>query len=236
MAMVDFHSHVLPGMDDGARNVGVSLDMLRESGAQGVDVLFSTSHFYADEEDPASFLSRRAAAYEELTEAMARTGAAYPEIHLGAEILYFPGMSCADELKGLSMGDTGCLLIEPPMMRWTDMMLDEIEQTGANLGRIPVIAHIDRFMRMLGDDTLFERVRDRKMLIQVNASFFLRSDSLPLALKYLSEGRIHFMGSDCHNMDDRAPNMGMAANVILGAGERGAFSAFNERIYYFLGR
>ena len=57
--MVDFHSHILPGMDDGASSPEESLQMLARSRQQGVDVLFATSHFYADEEDPAAFLVRR---------------------------------------------------------------------------------------------------------------------------------------------------------------------------------
>lgn len=234
--MVDFHSHVLPGMDDGAENVETSLRMLRESARQGVDVLFATSHFYADQEDPQRFLSRRAAAYEELCAETEKSVQVYPDIYLGAEVLFFPGMSGAEELKKLTLGSTNCLLVEPPMMRWSDTMLDEIEQTGQNLSCIPVIAHIDRYMRMLGDDMLFERVKGRRVLIQVNASFFIHEDSRPTALKYLSEGRIHFMGSDCHNMTDRAPNLGAAAAAIRRAGVLKPFSDFNKRIYYFLGK
>lgn len=234
--MVDFHSHVLPGMDDGAENVETSLRMLRESVRQGVNVLFATSHFYADQEDPQRFLSRRAAAYEELCAETEKSVQVYPDIYLGAEVLFFPGMSGAEELKKLTLGSTNCLLVEPPMMRWSDTMLDEIEQTGQNLSCIPVIAHIDRYMRMLGDDMLFERVKGRRMLIQVNASFFIHEDSRPTALKYISEGRIHFMGSDCHNMTDRAPNLGAAAAAIRRAGVLKPFSDFNKRIYYFLGK
>ena len=233
--MVDFHSHVLPGMDDGARDAEMSLRMLRESMKQGVTEIFATSHFYADEEDPQSFLTRRAAAYDTLCAAMERSVQAYPDIYLGAEVLYFPGMSGAEELKGLMLGSTNCLLIEPPMMRWSDTMLDEIEQTGKSLTCIPVIAHIDRYMRMLGDNTLFERVAGRRLLIQVNASFFIYDDLRPVALRQLAAGRIHFIGSDCHNMTDRAPNIGAAAAAIREAGALRAFSDFNKRIYYFLG-
>ena len=69
--MIDFHSHILPEMDDGAEDLETSLEMLRESRRQGVDIICSTSHFYADEEDPESFLTRRSDAYERLQEAVA---------------------------------------------------------------------------------------------------------------------------------------------------------------------
>lgn len=234
--MVDFHSHVLPGMDDGADSVEMSLRMLEESKKQGVDIVFASSHFYADEDDPYSFLQRRNEAYEMLYSAMDDNKSKYPRLELGAEVLYFPGMSVADELCTLTMGDTPCLLIEPPMCRWTDAMLDEIEETGTNLKCIPVIAHIDRYMRVLKDNTLFDRIEGRRVLVQVNASFFVYPQTTELALMLLRDGKIHFIGSDCHNMDSRPPNLAAAAAKMRRSSALGDFARFNERIYSFLGR
>ena len=50
--VIDFHCHVLPGVDDGAVDVKMSLAMLRKSFLQGVDLMVSTCHFYANEEYP----------------------------------------------------------------------------------------------------------------------------------------------------------------------------------------
>lgn len=232
--MIDFHSHFLPAIDDGSDSVETSLAMLHESWEQGVALMFATPHFYADEDDPQSFLERRDRAWELLQKAMALDGGPFPEIMLGAEILYFPGISVADEIIRLGMGNTPFLLIEPPMMPWRDSMLDEIEQLGENLQRIPVIAHVDRYMRMLRDNTLFDRLEDRRMLAQVNASFFLYRESAPRALDYLRQERIQFIGSDCHNMDERSPNMGFAETVIRMNGASGFLDAMNDRLYGLL--
>ena len=232
--MIDFHSHFLPAIDDGSDSIETSLAMLRESCLQGVDLIFATPHFYADEDDPETFLSRRNAAYTLLKHAMAEEGGDYPQILLGAEILFFPGMSGAEELYELRMGNSPLLLIEPPMIPWTNAMLDEIDLIGGNLRCIPVIAHVDRYMRLLNDDTLFDRLEDREFLIQVNANFFIRSETRSLALKYLSEGRIHFIGSDCHNMVERSPNMGPASIVISDAGLNPAQTLIYQRLYRFL--
>lgn len=234
--MIDFHSHILPGIDDGSDCVETSLAMLRECSRQGVDLMFATPHFYADEDDPETFLQNRSEACAMLREAMEEDGGTFPEIQLGAEIYFFPGMSVADELVELSMGSTPFLLIEPPMIPWRESMLDEIELTGENLHRIPVIAHVDRYMRMLRDPTLFDRLRHRRVLIQVNANYFIRSDSAQEALHYLRDRRIHFIGSDCHNMEERAPNMGMAAEVIRLDGAGPLLDALNDRIYSLLRR
>ena len=234
--MIDFHSHFLPQIDDGSDSIETSLAMLRESWEQGVDLMFATPHFYADEVDPEYFLRRRNHAYERLMEAIEDDGGEFPEIRLGAEVLFFPGMSVADELVELSMDNTPFILIEPPMMPWRDSMLDEIELTGQNLHRIPVIAHVDRYMRYLRDNTLFDRLEDRRVLIQVNADFFLHEGSMMRALDYLRARRIQFIGSDCHNLTNRIPNMGYAAEVIRNDGAEEYLNAINDRIYSFLNR
>lgn len=234
--MIDFHSHILPGIDDGSDSVETSLALLRESKRQGINIMFATPHFYADENDPKTFLRNRSRAYAALKNAMGSNIMDYPEIMLGAEILYFPGMSVAEELNDLAMGDTPCLLVEPPVIPWSDTMLDEIEQTGKNLSKIPVIAHVDRYMRIFGDYTLFDRISGRKMLAQVNANYFIRSDTTKRALRDLMDDRFQFIGSDCHNLTSRSQNMGRAVDVIRRAEAEEVFSRFNFRLYTFLGR
>ena len=232
--MIDFHSHILPEMDDGAEDLETSLEMLRESKRQGVDVICSTSHFYANEEDPENFLMRRSEAYERLHTAIGNSRE-YPTILLGAEILYFPGISVSDEMMLLRLSGTPFLLVEPPMMPWSESMLEEVEQCGESLHCIPVIAHIDRYMRLLRDYTLFERVKDRHVLIQVNASFFLHRDTADFALRCLREERFQFIGSDCHDLDRRRPNMGDAARAIRDAGEGQKLARLNKHLYEMVG-
>ena len=226
--MIDFHSHILPEMDDGADSVETSLELLRESRRQGVTVMFATPHFYADEEDPETFLERREEAWNNLRGEM-DPAEEWPQIRLGAEILFFPGISVAEELRNLTLEGTDLLLIEPPMIPWSSAMLEEIEECGENLHRIPVIAHVDRYMRIFSDDTLLDRVAEYRMLAQVNASFFLYEDSREMAMDCLTEGRFHFLGSDCHDMDRRRPNLGYAAEVIHAFGGEELFRRFNAR-------
>ena len=62
--MIDFHSHILPAIDDGSQSVEESLEMLRALKAQGVDTVIATSHFYATHRSPESYLQRRKAAFD----------------------------------------------------------------------------------------------------------------------------------------------------------------------------
>ena len=232
--MIDFHSHVLPGVDDGAENADEALAMLRESRRQGVEIVCATPHFYADEEDPRSFLQRRSKAWGDLRRAMEPDGI-WPELRLGAEVLYFPGMSVSEELRSLCLEGTPLLLIEPPMAPWTETMLEEIEECGANLRCVPVIAHVDRYMRMLEDDTLLDRALRRRVLVQFNASAFLRGGFREKALARLRAGQIHFLGSDCHDMSQRRPNLGDAAEAIREEGLEKLRQRLNDRSCRALG-
>lgn len=70
MSVIDFHSHVLPRIDDGSHSSEESLGMLQISASQGIDVMAATSHFYATEDRISSFLNRRRWSEERLKERM----------------------------------------------------------------------------------------------------------------------------------------------------------------------
>lgn len=226
--MIDFHAHILPNVDDGPSEMEESLSMLRWSFLQGVDVVVSTSHFYAYEEYPHRFLERRNGAYQALQDAMRQCPGAYPEVVLGAEVLYFPGISDAEEMESLMIGSSRSILIEPPMAPWSNGMLDEIVRLGENFRCVPVIAHVDRYMQLLRDRRLMDRVRERDLLVQVNAAYFLNPKTRRAAIKHLKKGNIQLVGSDCHHLESRAPNLGPAWNQAKAQGAAAEFMALSR--------
>ena len=234
--MIDFHSHILPKVDDGPDRISDSLTMLRRSFLQGVDLVVSTSHFYANEEYPMDFLQRRNLAFRALHNAMLMSPEVYPQVILGAEVLYFPGISDAEEIGSLMIGSSKSILIEPPMTPWSDRMLDEIAQLGRNLDCTPVIAHVDRFMQMLHDQTLMDRVRQRDMWVQVNAEYFLNPKTMKAAIRSLKNGSIQLIGSDCHNLNSRSPNLGFAWEQAKAFGAESEFKILHQNAVNLLRR
>lgn len=226
--MIDFHSHILPQVDDGPGSVEESLSMLSWSFRQGVDLIVSTSHFYGDEEYPGQFLKRRSQAYEQLQNEMFISAEVYPNIILGAEVLFFPGISEAEEIRDLRIGSSNCILIEPPMAPWTDRMLDEIAQMRENFNLLPIIAHVDRYMQMLQNKTLIDRVRDRDLIVQVNANYFLNPKTAKSAIQNLKLGKIQLIGSDCHNLGSRSPNLGLARRQVKAYGAESEFNQLHQ--------
>ena len=83
--MIDWHTHVLPGMDDGSRNVAESVSILEAQMLQGVNTVIATPHFYANDESLESFLDRRNKSFEQLKNELRETS---PNILLGSEVRY----------------------------------------------------------------------------------------------------------------------------------------------------
>lgn len=214
MSMIsDFHSHILPGIDDGSASPAESAALLRLEAEQGVKLVAATPHFYAHRDRIEDFLARRAKASERLQPVLAED-AALPEIRLGAEVYYFRGISQTDALRQLTLEGTDCVLIEMPLAPWTDSMYRELAQIPDNLGLTPIIAHVDRYIAPFAAHGIPQRLARLPVLVQANAAFFLRRSTAAMALRMLRREQIHLLGSDCHNLTSRRPNLGDAAAVI----------------------
>ncbi len=206
--MVDWHSHILPAMDDGSKSIEESVQMLRMLSEQGVSRVIATPHFYANNESVESFLERRRESYEKLSEHLFE-GA--PEIVLGAEVAYYSGISRLPDLKRLCVEGSKCLLLEMPMSKWTEYIVKEIEEL-ARRGKINlVLAHIDRYLQ---SSKVWERLCDSGCIMQVNASSVISITTRHKMLKLMREQSVHCIGSDCHNTTSRAPRIGRAYEII----------------------
>ena len=211
--IVDFHTHILPKVDDGSRSMEETLDMLRMEAAQGIRQVVATPHFYAQTDKPEHFLARRAEAMEKLTEAVSRESG-LPEVIPGAEVFFFRGISEAEILPELTIGESSYILIEMPTAAWGVTMLQELENIWVRRKIVPIIAHIDRYMSPWRNASLPERLAELPVAIQANADFFLRRLTAPMALRLFAAGKIHLLGSDCHNLSCRKPNLSDAVNKI----------------------
>lgn len=207
--MIDWHSHLLPCVDDGSRSVDESLQMVTALKKQGATTIIATPHFLANAGSVDEFVNRRQQAYESLAAALPDSS---PQILLGAEVKYYPGISRMDELHRLTIGQSNALLIEMPMSRWTEYTLKELAELAGNKGTRVILAHIDRYLSLQPRD-LWSRLRESGLLMQVNADFF-GGFKKAKALKMLAHGELQFIGSDCHNMTSRPPNIGKAYEVI----------------------
>ena len=222
----DFHSHILPGIDDGSASVEESIKLLEISAEQGIERIVATPHFYANHDSPERFLERRAKAKALLEEA-AKNREDLPKIEIGAEVHFFHGISDSEFLSDLTIINKRFILIEMPDSDWTEGMYSELKNIYYQRGITPIIAHMDRYISPFRTKKIPEKLSKLPVFVQANASFFLEGGlTSKLALKLLKEDKIQLLGSDCHNLTKRPPKLGPAAEII----EKKLGKEFLERI------
>lgn len=210
--LVDFHSHILPCIDDGSASLEESIAMLRMEAEQGIRHVVATPHFYAQHDSIEGFLERRAESERLLRKEMEKYED-LPAVTVGAEVYFFRGISQSDVLRKLTVGNSDFSLIEMPVATWTDSMYEELARIYRDQGITPIMAHVDRYFTRFRTFGIPEKLERLPVLVQANASFFCGS-SAARAMRMLQKEQIHLLGSDCHNMHSRRPNLGKAIERI----------------------
>lgn len=208
--MIDIHSHILPNIDDGSKSVEESLKMLKELSNQGVDRVVATPHFYANHNSVDGFLESRDKSYNKLLPYLNNS---LPKVILGAEVKYYEGISRLQSLEKLRISNTKLLLLEMSMQKWSEFTLRELLELSSRGDLTIVLAHIERYLRFQNKDTI-SRLVESGIYIQSNADFFIDIFSRRKALQMLNNNEIHFIGSDCHNLEERAPKISSAIEYI----------------------
>lgn len=210
--MYDMHSHVLPNIDDGSTTVEMSLDMLRALKEQGVENVLFTPHFYAYRTDVDSFLKKRKESIDSILNAL-KENSIDINLYVGAEVLYFDDIWCAENVDKLVIEGTKYIMVEFPFSRFNDFMMDRISRL-ISKGYIPIIAHVDRYLRYNRGLKYFYKLVEMGALLQMNmysvTSFISRMRMKPL----IKRGLISLFGTDAHNMQDRKPDYGDALPYI----------------------
>lgn len=232
--VVDFHAHVLPGIDDGSRDLATSLAMLVEEKAQGVQVVVATPHFYAWRNRIEEFLDARSKSAEALREAFASEGreGRYPDFVVGAEVAYFRGIGRADILKHLTIEGTKTLLIEMPMEEWSSSYVDDLRMVKRQGYRV-VLAHVERYMNEKKNVKLIETLTNEGFLMQINAATLLKWPGNGKFLKMFKKGDAHLIGSDAHGMHSRPVNIGEGRDMVAkkcGSGALDEIDAWGSRL------
>ena len=205
----DFHTHVLPGIDDGARDLPASLSMLYRLQAQGIDTVVATPHFYAHRQEAAQFLENRAAALA----AVKSAGDSLPTVLPAAEVYLERGLRDID-LRPFCMEGTHAILVEMPYARQESWMLEEVYHFCLTQSLTPVFAHLDRYLELYSKQEIQEILDFDDAVIQVNNSAFLSRKSLKAVLGWVKGGASLLLGSDCHNLDSRAPNHERISGIV----------------------
>lgn len=230
--MIDFHTHLLPGIDDGSQCLADTIEMATEERRQGTCHIIATPHFYASRNSLDAFLAKRNASYDK-TVAGLSDRPQYPTITMGAEVYYFAKMGKAEMLPRLCIGNTSCLLLEMPFCQWTQEMADDIRTIISKRKITVILAHLERYIKFQKNKEPWEEILSLPVVIQLNGEAFLDWRRRRFALKMVESGRDILLGSDCHNMTGRKPNLMEARAYIqkkLGEAPLNRIDALGEAI------
>lgn len=204
--MYDLHSHILPFVDDGAKDEIMSLEMLRSAKAQGVDIVAATPHCVAKDVGAVdAFLIKRQAGYEKLAAAM-KDKNEYPQIILGAEVNLCKDISDFPNLASLCYAGTNYILLELS----DNGKASEVGEWIYNItlkGLRPVIAHVDRYPDY---DEVMDELSHLDVIYQINAARFLTMSDRRLLRSIFKRYDKFFVSSDMHNVTTRVCRMGEA--------------------------
>lgn len=211
--MIDFHSHILPEIDDGAPDIETSLQMLKKCAEIGIKTIVLTPHcYFFQDEDIIDFINLRNEKYAELKDAIKKDGGKFPKVLLGAELHLSKFHARSDYLKGLAIEGTNYILIEMPVGKWESDLYETLYSISLK-GLRPILAHIDRYF--YGHRKDFHNLFSLDLAYQVNADAFLIRGIKKKMPYFFEHGAIHILGSDMHNLSERNNRMNEARNVLM---------------------
>ena len=210
--MVDIHSHILWGLDDGARSFEQSIAMVRMAAAHGTSDIVATPHANLEYKFQPE-LNREKIAQ------LARAAGALPRIHYGCDFHFYPAHVDLAVLhpERFTIDGKRYLLIE-----FSDLLI--FKETAALLTRLrsagitPILTHPERNYLLHARIEELSQWVGSGLLTQVTAQSLLGRFG-PVIRKFSEEllrrGMVHFVSSDAHDCDDRPPRLDLAHQAVL---------------------
>ncbi|HEL2178883.1 capsular polysaccharide biosynthesis protein Cps4B [Streptococcus suis] len=217
--MIDIHSHIIFGVDDGPKTIEESLSLIGEAYRQGVRYIVATSH-----RRKGMFEAPEKIIMTNFTRVKEAAKVAYPEMTLcyGAELYYSKDvLSKLEKKKVPTLNGSRYILLEFSMHTpWKE--IQEAVNEVMLLGLIPVLAHIERYDALAFQSKRVEELIDKGCYTQVNSNHVLKPALIGDRAKefkkrtryFLEQDLVHYVASDMHNLTTRPPFMSDAYRII----------------------
>jgi protein-tyrosine phosphatase len=232
--MIDIHSHIIYGVDDGPSSIKESIRMVLEAEELGIREIVATPHFQGNLFDCEKAL-------ENFQELVMRTIDCGIKLHMGYEV--FLDIEIAARIKAkekITINDSKYLLFELPfdnVPHYSYEMLYKLHLEGI----VPIIAHPERNRKFVRDFGSFAGLVEKGCLVQIDAASILGvygSEIKSFAKKLITHNIVHFVASDAHCVNDYKDwYLAAYRKVIRWAGEeyaRGLFSRNPQKVLYDL--
>lgn len=226
MTFLDIHAHILPDVDDGARDTETAITLLEMMKSQGVTHVIATPHFYPDTDSAEEFIQLTKARYVEFKKEIENKD--LPTVFMGCELRYFNGIGKSRAIGQFAISGTDYLLLELPYGEpITRTVLQDIIDIRERQGLIPIMAHIERYAKVSGFKKLLKLIAEGYALAHFNAGGILSKETARVCEKLIKSGLVSFMASDTHSPERRPPQIKDALDYVT---ERLGKSAANRLV------
>lgn len=229
MKKIDIHSHILPGVDDGAKDEKQSLEMLKLAAADGITDIIATPHFHyrRGHATPAQIKAAAAKCQQLIKDAGLNIN-----IYTGNELYYTHELlETVKAGEALTMADSDYVLLEFSPETERRKIKNAVYQF-ASEGYYPIIAHMERYQAFQKHPDFVMEISDMGGYYQMNAGSLLGIAGWSVkrfSKKLLDCGMITFLATDTHDLQKRPPEFAKAADWILKKyGEEEAFRYFTK--------
>ena len=200
--MIDFHSHVIPFIDDGASDLNEAESMLLSAKNQGISTIIATPHFNPYFESVEDFIKKRDLNYQKLLTVCPEGLTVIP----GAEVKLVNNLSKIPNIKDLCIKGTNLILIEPPKAPWPKYIFNEIFNIAGSQKVTPIIAHVERYAKNPGDVKKISKLLYMDVIIQLSIDSFSSVFKRRILKEILKMDQKIIVSSDAHNSTYRKYN------------------------------
>ena len=198
--LVDIHSHLLPGLDDGVKSIDETVYILKVLQKIGYKKIITTPHVMSDH-----YPNTEEGIVSKLEETIDLLSEHKINIKLEAAAEYYLDENLLDKLskkKKLLTFGKDYLLFETSFYN-KPAFLEEAVFIMNTQGYQPILAHPERYSYLQSDQKLLEKLKNMNLLFQMNIlslTGFYSNEVKKFVVKLLKENLIDFVGTDCHNV------------------------------------
>lgn len=199
--MIDIHAHLIPGVDDGSKNVEDTFTMFDEAKKVGFTDIILTSHYLTDYYE--TKIEELVFWKDKLQEVLDKSNKNL-KLHSGMEVYISEDLDkLIKENKLLMLANSKYILIELPMsteVKYLEHIIYFLESIGIKF----ILAHPERYKSIQKDPNIVEEYIEKGCLIQCNYGSILGQygkETKKTIKTLLKKNLVHFMGSDCHRKD-----------------------------------
>ncbi len=205
--MIDIHSHILPNIDDGARSIEETFNLIKEAQKAGFEAIISTSHYmenYYETDVP-----EREVWVKAICENL-QTKNIETNLYLGNEIYFSDNIiELLEQRKASTINDTSYVLFELPLNA-EPMNLYDVVYEMLQYKLVPILAHPERYSYVQKDPDLVYDLIEKGVLMQANYGSIIGQygeKAQIIVRKFFENNMVHFLGSDVHRPNTIYPKI-----------------------------